>query len=134
MKIQKETVSLFDQDKQYVFDYLKARDVDNAELDRIIRDYQFGLLEDTHFYVSGEEYCISHFLSKSEIVGYDIRKVNALLGTETTDVIAFAVVEGDDVICYETKRKTVFLWRVQTDNGVKLHVSDDLTKFLEELE
>ena len=134
MKVQEETTSLFSQDKQYVVDYLKSRSLRNRELGKIIREHPFGLLEDASFFVGEDEYAITHFLSKSDIDGYDIRKVNALLKTDSTDIVVFAVVLGDDVLCYDIKSKEVFIWRIQTGDGEKLFVSDDLSKFLKDFE
>lgn len=133
MEIYEESSELFEQDKQYVLDYLKARNFKNRELCRIIRDYPFGLLKDVSFLVGEEEYNITHFLSKSDVDGYDIRKLNTLLKTEGTDTVAFAVVLGDDVLCYDIKNKEVFIWRIQTGDGDKLLVSDDLSKFLKNI-
>lgn len=133
MEIQEETMALFDQDKQYVMDYLQSRKLTNRELSKIIKKYPFGLLKETSFYIGEEEYGISHFLSKSDVAGYDIQKVNTLLGTEALGVVAFAIVIGDDALCYDIKSKEVFLWMVQTGEGNRLHVSDNLTKFLKSL-
>lgn len=133
MDIQEETIALFDQDKQYVMDYLQSRKLNNRELNKIIKKYPFGLLKETSFFIGSEEYGISHFLSKSDIAGYDIQKVNALLGTEARGIIAFAIVIGDDALCYDTKSKEVFLWMIQTGGGNRLRVSDSLTKFLKSL-
>ncbi len=133
MDIQEETIALFDQDKQYVMNYLQFRKLNNRELNKIIKKYPFGLLKETSFFIGSEEYGISHFLSKSDIAGYDIQKVNALLGTEALGIIAFAIVIGDDALCYDTKSKEIFLWMIQTGGGNRLHVSDDLTKFLKSL-
>lgn len=133
MEIQEETMALFDQDKQYVMDYLQFRKLTDQELSRIIKKYPFGLLKETSFFIGKEEYGISHFLSKSDIAGYDIQKVNALLGTEALGIVAFAIVIGDDALCYDIKSKEVFLWMVQTGEGNRLHVSDNLTKFLKSL-
>ena len=126
-------MALFDQDKQYVMDYLRARKLSNRELNRIIKKYPFGLLKETSFFIGEEEYGISHFLSKSDITGYDIQKVNSLLGTEALGIIAFAIVVGDDALCYDNKSKEVFLWLIQTGEGNRLRVSDNLTKFLKSL-
>ncbi len=133
MDIQEETIALFDQDKQYVMNYLQFRKLNNRELNKIIKKYPFGLLKETSFFIGSEAYGISHFLSKSDIAGYDIQKVNALLGTEALGIIAFAIVIGDDALCYDTKSKEIFLWMIQTGGGNRLHVSDDLTKFLKSL-
>ncbi len=134
MEIQEETIILFDQDKKYVKDYLKSRKVTNRELGKIIQKHPFGLLKDTSFFVGEEEFGISHFLSKSDVTGYDIQKVNTLLGTEALNIVAFAIVMGDDVLCYDIKSKEVILWLVQTAEGERLLVSDNLTKFLKSLD
>ena len=133
MEIQEETIALFDQDKKYVMDYLKSRKMTNRELGRIIQKQPFGLLKDTTFFVGKEEYGITHFLSKSDIAGYDIQKVNTLLGTEALDIVAFAIVVGDDALCYDIKSKEVILWMIQTGGGERLFVSDNLSKFLKSL-
>lgn len=133
MEIQEETTCLFDQNKRYVMEYLKSRKLNNRELSKIIQDYPFGLLKDTSFFIGNEEYSISHFLSKSDVTGYDIKKVNVLLNTEALGVVAFAVVAGDDVLCFDSKSKGVFLWMVQTGGGNRLQVSKNLTEFLKTL-
>ena len=133
MEIQKETINLFDQDKEYVINYLKSRSVINQKLDDIINAYPFGLLEDTSFFVGEDEFGISHFLAKSDIIGYDIMKVNNLLGTEALGIVAFAIIIGDDALCYDPKNNEVFLWMIQTGENERLHVSNDLTKFLSSL-
>ena len=130
MEIQEETIALFDQDKKYVMDYLKSRKVTNRELGKIIQKHPFGLLKETSFFIGEEEYGISHFLSKSDIAGYDIQKVNTLLDTEAMGIVAFAIVVGDDVLCYDVKNKEVILWMIQTGGGERLLVSDNMTKFL----
>ena len=133
MEIQEETIALFDQDKKYVLDYLKSRKVTNRELGKIIQKHPFGLLKDTSFFIGEEKYGITHFLSKSDIVGYDIQKVNALLGTDALGIVAFAIVVGDDALCYDIKSKKVILWMIQTGEGKRLFVSDNLSKFLKSL-
>lgn len=133
MEIQEETIALFDQDKNYVMDYLKSRKVTNLELEEIIQKHPFGLLKDTSFFIGEEEYGITHFLSKSDIAGYDIQKVNTLLGTEALGIVAFAIVVGDDALCYDIKSKKVILWMIQTGGGERLLVSDNLSKFLKSL-
>lgn len=133
MEIQEETIALFDQDKKYVMDYLKSRKVTNRELGKIIQKQPFGLLKDTTFFIGEKEFGITHFLSKSDIAGYDIQKVNTLLGTEALGIVAFAIVVGDDALCYDTKSKEVILWMIQTGGGERLLVSDNLSKFLKSL-
>lgn len=133
MKIREDTEKLFEQDKEDVLSYLKERHLNNKELIEIIRGYPFGLLENAKFYVSNEPYEITHFLSKSSTIGYDIRKVNDLLGLQETDDIAIAVVLGDDALCCNVKTEKVYLWLVQTGDGKKVDVDESLTAFLDKL-
>lgn len=133
MNIREDTESLFVQDKQYVLDYLRSRRFINRELNRIIRHYPFGLVTGASFVANKQRYSISHFLSCSQIMGYDIRKVNDFLDTEDSAIVAFALVLGDDALCYNTETKEVFLWRIQTSDGDQIFVSDNLTSFLKSL-
>lgn len=133
MKIKKGTESLFEQDKEDVLTYLKERHLDNEKLKEVIRGYPFGLVENAKFLVNNEPYEITHFLSKSSTMGYDIRKVNELLGLQKTDDVVIAVVLGDDALCCNVKTGKVFLWLVQTGDGKKVDVSDDLTAFLNKI-
>ena len=133
MKIKKGTENLFEQDKEDVLSYLKERHLDNEKLIEVIRGYPFGLVENAKFLVNDEPYEITHFLSKSSTMGYDIRKVNELLGLQETDDVAIAVVLGDDALCCNVKTGNVFLWLVQTGDGKKVDVSDDLTAFLNKI-
>lgn len=130
MKIRDDTIKLFKQDKEDVIEYLKSRKFTNKTLFAIIKDYPFGLVSGADFIVSSEEYSISHFLSKSDISGYDIKSVNETLGLSETDVVAFAMVVGDDVLCYDTKEKRLFLWLIQTQDGDKIEIEDTLSEFL----
>lgn len=133
MRIQEESESLFEQNKEYVIEYLTARGVKNRQLLGIYLKHPFGLLEDANLNIKGETYTISHFLSKSDIMGYDIRKVNELLKLNSTDRVAFAVVLGDDILCYNIKSRKVYLWRVQTGDSEEIASSESLTKILKSI-
>lgn len=130
MKIRDDTIQYFKQDKKAVLDYLNDRNVNNPILTSIIEQYPFGLLSGADFMVDSEEYSISHFLSKSDIIGYDIKSVNDNFGLSDTDTVAFAMVLGDDVLCYDTHYKKVFIWLIQTEDGKKIMIEDSLSDFL----
>lgn len=133
MVIREDSISLFSQDKKYVLDYYKLRNFTNPVLESIILQYQFGLLEEIPFFVNGMEYDLSHFLTKSVVPGYDIIKANSLLGTDSTDEIAIALVLGDDAISCNVNTQAVYLWLIQTGNGEKILLSDSLADFLESI-
>lgn len=133
MIIREDTITYFEQDKPYVQDYLKSRGLKNRELFSIISNYPFALLEDARFVVEENEYEITHFLSKSDIAGYDIKKVNELFKLDLTEKIAIAVVAGDDLLCYNTKKRNVYLWKIQTGDSEEIVIPDSLTKFLKSI-
>lgn len=134
IEIREDTISLFEQDKEYVLDYLKGRNLNSKDLKRVIQKHPFGLIRDTSFFIDDEEYGISHFLGKSETSGYDIRKVNAMLNTEDTDEVVFALVIGGDALTCNIKTKEVSLWLVQTDNGNRIRAGDSISKFIKTIE
>ena len=133
MKIREDTTQYFIQDKETVLNYLKSRNLDNSTLTKVIEQYPFGLLSNADFTVENEIYSISHFLSKSDIVGYDIKCVNDNLGLSNSCSVAFALVLGDDVLCYDTLTKEVYIWLIQTDDGKKIVIKDSLSDFLNEI-
>mgnify|MGYP007070218728 CR=1 FL=1 len=130
MRIREDTENLFDQDNEYVIGYLNKRGLDNAELNKIIREYPFGLLEEAKFFVGNDPYELTHFLSKSDTMGYDIRKVNALLKTNETDDVVFAVVLGDDAVCCNVTTGEVYIWLIQSGEGERIDTGLTLTDFL----
>ena len=134
IEIREDTISLFEQDKEYVLDYFKSRNLKSRDLKRVIQKYPFGLIKDTSFFINGEEYGISHFLGKSETGGYDIRKLNAMLNTEGTDEVVFALVLGDDALTCNIKTKEVSLWLIQTDSGNRIRAGDSISKFIKMIE
>jgi len=134
MNIREDTTSLFAQDKEYVLAYIQSRNFKNKELEKIITTYKFGLLDELPIFVDGEEYIISHFLSKSDIAGYDIQKVNLMLQTDSTSDLVFALVLGDDVLVCDIKTGAVYLWRIQTGDGDRILIAESLTKFLKEIQ
>ena len=131
MRIRNGTSNLFVQDKKSVIDYLECRNVINKRYFNFLKSRKFGLLADAWLIISGEPYEITHFLSKSSIMGYDIRKVNQTLSLEGTNEVAIALVSGDDIICYNSQTQKVFLWMIQTGEGKKITISNSLDDFFE---
>lgn len=131
MRIRHGTSSLFIQDKKQVIKYLQGRNVNNQRYYHFLRSRRFGLLDDTRFSVGGIPYEITHFLSRSEIMGYDIASVNRTFNLEGTDDVAIALVSGDDVICYNTGTQEVYLWQIQNGDGEKIQIASSLDRFFE---
>ena len=133
MVIIEGTEQLFIQDKKSVLDYLQKRNMNNEALNKVISNYPFGLLDGADFIIGSEVYTITHFLSKSETSGYDIESVNESFNLIETPVVAFAMVAGDDVLCYDTQASKLFLWLIQTQNGKKIEIEDTLSDFLKRI-
>ena len=133
MRIKRGSSSLFIQDKQSVIDYLKHRKINSNKLIKFLQRQKFGLLDSVTFLANNELYEITHFLSKSEIMGYDIMAVNRQLSLDDTNIVAIALVSGDDVICVNNLSNEVFLWKIQTGNGEEIIISKSLDEFFEKI-
>ena len=133
MRIKRGSSSLFIQDKKYVIDYLKCRNINSNALFKYFQRCKFGLLDNVTFFADNELYEMTHFLSKSEIMGFDIVAVNRQLNLDETNVVAIALVSGDDVICVNNNSNEVFLWKIQTGNGEKAIISKSLDEFFERI-
>lgn len=131
MRIRHGTSSMFIQDKKQVIKYLQGRNVNSQRYYHFLRSRRFGLLDDARFSVGGIPYEITHFLSRSEIMGYDIASVNCNFNLEGTDDVAIALVSGDDVICYNTRTQEVYLWQIQNGDGEKIQIANSLDRFFE---
>lgn len=81
------------------------------------------------FSVNNQDYMVSHFFDSSNNVGFSLIKTNEILNTNKTDMMAFAAVEGDDIICLNTNDNSVWLWCLQTDNGKFVKITNSFEKF-----
>lgn len=130
IKIKEETKTFFTLDKPALFAYLDSRMVYNKDYRNFLEKVPFGCLEENSFFVGGECYGVSHFLTVSNIDGFDIKKANQHLGLDKGSVIAIALVEGDDVLCLDLITGEVFLWMISCGDGEKILVSKTFNMFL----
>lgn len=130
MKIAEGSTEYFEQDPDYIIDYLSSRGVVNEEYNSFLKDFEFGLLEDAGLRVDGDVYEITHFLGKSKIAGYDIVAANRNLGLSEGEDIAIALVMGDDAICYNTADGNVSLYFIQSGEGEKVIIDESLETFI----
>ena len=130
MRLTKDTTKYFEQDPDYVIDYLASRGVVNESYNRFLRKFTFGILDDLRFFVDGEPYEITHLLGKSKVAGYDIVAANKNLGLSEGEEIAIALVLGDDAICYNTVKKNVCLNFIQNDEGEQIVIDESLETFI----
>ena len=134
MKISEESKDYFEQNPDYVIEYLESRGVKNEAFNKFIKGFEFGLLEDASFCIGEERYDITHLLGKSKVPGYDIVAANRNLGLAEGDDVAIALVVGDDVICYNTTDNRVCLYLIQTGEGEKVIIDESLELFVTRLE
>ena len=109
--------------------YLRERKVvDSNYLDSIttedLNKNKFSL-----FSVDGQEYMLSHFFDNSDELGYGLTKTNHILKTENTNMVAIAIVEGDDVVCINTTDNSIWLWCLQTGNGEFVKIINSFEEF-----
>ena len=79
--------------------------------------------------VNNQDYMVSHFFDSSNQIGFSLIKTNEILDTNKTNMIAFAAVEGDDIICLNTADNSIWLWSIQTGNGEFVKISDTFKAF-----
>lgn len=101
-------------DKNYL-NYIMAEDTENEE-------YKLFMVEE-------QAYMLSHFLDSSEELGAGLIKTNGVLGLENTNLIAIAVLEGDDVICIDNADNSVWLLSFQSGNKELFYVTETFDEF-----
>ena len=82
-----------------------------------------------HEFNHSEDYTVEYLLSCSVIDGRDIIKANKNLTFDDGDIIAIAVVAGDDIVCMNVKTKEVLLYLIETGDMKYLHIADDFAEF-----
>jgi hypothetical protein len=134
IKVREETKAFFGTDKESLFAYLDLRNLQNQEYRKFIQESPFGCLEENTLLVDGEGYGVSHFLTVSNIDGFDLEKANKNLGLDKGEVMAIALVEGDDVLCLHLKTGEVFLWMISCGEGEEIPVTATFTEFLDRIQ
>lgn len=75
------------------------------------------------------DFLISHFFNESDDVGYGLISSNQNLHTDNGTQVAIGLVEGDDVICFDTRDGSINLWLIENGNGEHLNVAPDFASF-----
>lgn len=120
------------QDKKYVLDYLLSRNVEDEYYLNLIKNNDFGKLQNNTFVVEGLEYTLDCFCSCSTNSGNDIVGVNNNLAEDldNSDEIIIAGINGDDVVIMNTKTNEILLWLIETGEYEKIHVANSLKEFV----
>jgi hypothetical protein len=134
MIFRENTKEFFNQDPEYVVDYLKLRGIENEAYNAFLRSIEFGLLKRMRFIVDDKEFEISHILGKSDIPGYDIVAANENFGLSEGDDVAIALITGDDAICYNTKKGDVCIVYPGEDGRERLLINESLEDFIKRFE
>lgn len=113
-----------------LYEYLQNRGVtDKNYLSFILkaetRDEKFKL-----FFVEGQVYMLSHFLDASDEPGYGLIKTNDVLGLTHTEMLAIALVEGDEVICINNNDNSICLLSFQSGQRKLYSVAGTFHEFL----
>ena len=135
LKFKEERKNEFSQNKEYVLNYLKTRNVKDDKYLQFIMDNDFAFLKDNKIvvfnkeYNQNEEYMIENFLSCSNVAGRDIVQANKNLGLDDGDIVAVASVAGDDTICMNVKTNEICLYLIETGDMQFVHVADNFVEF-----
>lgn len=83
------------------------------------------------FFVNNQEYMISHFLDESNVLGHDLIATNDILKTTETDMLVFAMVEGDDAVCLNLSDNSIWLWRFESYDTNFIKIADSFGEFID---
>lgn len=89
------------------------------------KETEFKLID-----IKGEDYLVSYFFDSSNIIGYDLIKTNEILKTNNINMVAFAVTEGDDIVCINTVDNTIWLWGIESCDGEFIKIEDTFETFI----
>ena len=82
------------------------------------------------FSVEGQAYMLSHFLDSSDELGFDLIRTNDVLGLTHTEILAIALVEGDEVICINKNDNSICLLSFQSGERELYGVAGTFHEFL----
>lgn len=135
LKFKEERKNEFNQNKEYVLNYLKIRNVKDDKYLEFINNNDFAFFKDNIIHIfnkeynQNDEYMIENFLSCSSVAGRDIIQANKNLGLDIGDIIAIASVAGDDVVCMNIKTNEICLYLIETGNMKFVHIADNFVDF-----
>lgn len=132
-KIELKTAQGFVQEKSRVLNFISKRFPNNNEFVSFILENDFGILKDNYFVVNGETYTVSHFLSNSKLLGYDIITANKQLGLENSYFTAIALLLGDDIVLMK-KTGEIYIWLLENGNGEKIFIASNFNEFIKLLQ
>ena len=113
-----------------LLDYLDYRGIKDNDYRLFVQqycpdDYKFIMCS-----INGFDYAVSHFLDKSEKMGYGLISTNEGLQTEKEGQIIIGLIEGDDAICLDPKTGQISLWLIQTGDNEHIIVADSFNDFI----
>lgn len=114
-----------------LLEYLKSRKVLDLGFIEFMTSTRVNHKEFKLFSVNNQDYMISRIFDESDAVGFSLIKTNEILETNKTNLVVFAAVEGDDVICFNTADNSIWIWCLQTGNGECIKISDTFRAFIQ---
>ena len=115
-------------DKDRLLKYIMSRGIDDPFYFGILRtnisEYEYQLCS-----ANGYDFMFSHLLDDSETAGYGLIITNQNLRTQDGYEVAIGLVEGDDVICIDTRDSSINLWLVENGNGEHIRVASNFAEF-----
>lgn len=134
IKIIDGTNELFVQDKEYVKGFYKKNNILSDTLYSFIDSLEFGLFEDvTYLNENGVSFGVSHFLGKSDNLGYDVVSTNEQLKTLVSGYIVFALADDDNPICLKQKDNTIVLLDVNSEEMLETFICYTIESFINKI-
>ena len=111
-------------------EFLNHHGIESGIYSEFVRRYIPGDCKFVQCSSDGFDYMVSHFLDKSEKMGYGLIVTNETLETEKTGKLAIGLIEGDDVICLDPQTGRISLWLIQSGNGECINVAETFQDFM----
>lgn len=142
LRIEEASKSKFIQDKEYVLSYLKSKGVKEEFYFDLIKNNDFGYLEDNIMIIDTDELYGGEFRLEAFFTyapgDYDIRECNKYLEKAAKELkmeygpgIAIASMAGGDTVCLNTDTGEVYLWLLETGVWEKIHAANSVKEFVE---
>lgn len=113
-----------------LYEYLQNRGVTDKIYLNFISEEQTRDKKYKLFSVERQDYMLSHFLDASDEPGYGLIKTNDVLGLTHTEILAIALVEGDEVICINNNDNSICLLSFQSGQRKLYGVAGTFHEFL----
>ena len=103
-----------------ITDYLVSRGVTDKDFVKAIQTTPAEAVQGITLHVGDEDYELNYLLDTSGRNGHDIEDVNDAIGLAKTNLVAFALVAGDDPVCLNVTNRSIIVLLLEEGTQVRL--------------